>query len=89
MAWPDWSVSARIDTRDQWETVWRAVQQHETQLAIYRQLGALTPEHHAALWGTQTFYRALSHVNGGRDVETDLFAGIPIVATHPALEPRA
>src|SRR5215207_9687517 len=69
-AWPDWSVSARIDTRDQWETVWRAVQRHETQLAVYRQLGELTPEYHEALWGAQTFYRALSVVSGGRAVET-------------------
>jgi LmbE family N-acetylglucosaminyl deacetylase len=76
VAWPDWSVTARLDTRDQWETVWRAVQRHETQLAVYRQLGELTPEHHEALWGAATFYRALSLVNGGRDVETDLFAGI-------------
>ena len=76
VAWPDWSVSARLDTGDQWETVWRAVQRHETQLAVYRQLGELTPEHHAALWGTQTFYRAASLVNGGRALETDLFAGV-------------
>lgn len=74
--WPDWSISARIDTRDQWETVWRAVRCHETQLAIYARLGELTPEHHEALWGAQTFYRALSLVNGGREPETDLFAGV-------------
>jgi LmbE family N-acetylglucosaminyl deacetylase len=75
-AWPDWAISARVDTRDQWETVWRAVRCHETQLAVYGQLGELTPEHHAALWGAQTFYRAASLVNGGRERETDLFAGI-------------
>jgi LmbE family N-acetylglucosaminyl deacetylase len=74
--WPDWAVSARIDTRDQWETVWRAVQCHRTQLAVYGTLDQLTPEHHAALWGAETFYRALSLVNGGREPETDLFAGI-------------
>ena len=75
--WPEWSISARIDTRDQWETVWRAVRRHETQLAVYGQLGELTAEHHAAIWGTQTFYRAASLVNGGRAQETDLFDGIP------------
>lgn len=74
--WPDWSVSARIDTRREWETVWRAVRCHRTQLAIYERLGELTEEHHAALWGSQTFYRALSLVNGGREPETDLFAGL-------------
>jgi LmbE family N-acetylglucosaminyl deacetylase len=74
--WPDWAISARIDTSAQWETVWRAVQRHETQLAIYATLGDHTPEHHAGIWGTQTFYRALSLVNGGREPETDLFAGL-------------
>jgi LmbE family N-acetylglucosaminyl deacetylase len=76
VSWPDWAISAQIDTRDQWETVWRAVRRHETQLAVYQQLGELTAEHHEALWGSQTFYRALSLVNGGREKETDLFAGI-------------
>jgi LmbE family N-acetylglucosaminyl deacetylase len=76
LAWPDWAVSARIDTRDQREVVWRAVRQHETQLAVYAGLDALTPEHHEALWGVGTFYRASSLVNGGREPETDLFAGI-------------
>lgn len=70
------AVSARIDTREQWATVWRAVQRHATQLAIYRELGQLTPEHHEALWGTETFHRVLSLVNGGREVETDLFSGL-------------
>jgi LmbE family N-acetylglucosaminyl deacetylase len=76
VAWPDWAISTRIDTRDQWETVWRAVRCHQTQLAVYGRLGELTDEHHAALWGSQTFYRAFSLVNGGRERETDLFAGI-------------
>lgn len=74
--WPDWAITTRVDTRDHWDTVWRAVQCHRTQLAIYETLGELTPAHHAALWGSNTFYRALSRVNGGRDTETDLFAGV-------------
>lgn len=85
IAWPPWSISARVDTRAQWPTVWGAVQRHAVQLAIYRQLASLTPAHHEALWGTQTFYRAFSVVNGGRTVETDLFAGLPVDA-HPYLE---
>lgn len=74
--WPDWSITTRLDTRRVWETVWRAVQRHETQLAIYARLGELAPEHHQELWGTQTFYRVFSTVNGGRAPETDLFAGL-------------
>ena len=74
--WPPWSLTTRIDTDDHWETVWAAVQCHETQMAIYGPLAELTPEHHRGLWGNQTFYRALSTVNGGREIETDLFEGI-------------
>jgi hypothetical protein len=31
---------------------------------------------HEALWGSQTYYRVFSTVNGGRQLETDLFAGV-------------
>jgi len=74
--WPEWSVTTRIDTSEQWETVWRAVQCHQSQLAGYRRLGELPSEMHEALWGTQTLYRVFSLVNGGREVEDDLFAGL-------------
>jgi hypothetical protein len=39
-------------------------------------LRALPDEHHRNLWGAQTFYRAFSLVNGGREVERDLFEGL-------------
>jgi LmbE family N-acetylglucosaminyl deacetylase len=74
--WPDWAITTRVDTREYWETVWRAVSCHQTQIASYARLGQLSPEHHEALWGTQEFYRAFSSVNGGRIPETDLFAGL-------------
>jgi LmbE family N-acetylglucosaminyl deacetylase len=74
--WPDWAVTTVIDTRDAWPTVWRAVSCHETQIAGYQRLKDLSPDHHAALWGRQNFYRAFSRVNGGRERETDLFAGL-------------
>ena len=73
---PEWSVTARIDTSAVWPTVWRAVQCHRTQMSIYKNLEALPPEHHRALWGTQEFYRAFSLVNGGRAHESDLFEGL-------------
>ena len=76
VAWPEWSMSARIDSRREWETVWRAVRCHATQLAGYARLGQLTAEEHEALWGSSTFYRAVSTVNGGRGCETDLFDGV-------------
>jgi hypothetical protein len=45
-------------------------------MAIYGPLGELSEEHHRGLWGAQEFYRAMSLVNGGRERETDLFAGL-------------
>ena len=74
--WPDWAVTTRIDTRDHWPTVWRAVRCHRSQLSVYEGLERLSPGHHQALWGSQEFYRAYSLVNGGRTLETDLFEGL-------------
>ena len=75
-AWPAWAVSAEVDTREHWKTAWRAVRCHESQIAAYAGLDDLTREQHEALWGTGTFYRVFSRVNGGRALETDLFAGV-------------
>jgi LmbE family N-acetylglucosaminyl deacetylase len=74
--WPDWAITTVIDTEAWWPTIWQAVSCHHSQVAAYERLGTLTPEHHRALWGTQSFYRALSLVNGGRQRESDLFEGV-------------
>ena len=74
--WPDWSITTVIDTRAVWETVWRAVSCHATQMGIFATLRDLSPELHQALWGVQSYYRVLSTVNGGREREADLFEGL-------------
>jgi LmbE family N-acetylglucosaminyl deacetylase len=74
--WPDWEITTVIDTAECWSTVWRAVRCHESQMAIYGPLGELSEEHHRGLWGSQELYRAMSLVNGGRERERDLFAGL-------------
>jgi LmbE family N-acetylglucosaminyl deacetylase len=74
--WPDWALTTRIDTAQHWPQVWRAVQCHESQMVAYEALGSLPPELHRELWGVQHYYRAVSLVNGGRALETDLFAGL-------------
>jgi LmbE family N-acetylglucosaminyl deacetylase len=74
--WPDWAITTVIDTGDHWPTVWRAVSCHESQLAAYERLRDVSADHHRALWGRQSFYRAFSLVNGGRVRETDLFEGV-------------
>lgn len=74
--WPEWAVTTRIDTGDAWRTAWRAIRRHETQMAIYSNLGRLSDEELARIWRRKGFYRAFSLVNGGRALETDLFAGL-------------
>jgi LmbE family N-acetylglucosaminyl deacetylase len=73
---PEWGITTRIDTSAVWPSVWRAVQCHQTQMNIYKNLEALPAEHHRASWGVQEFYRAFSLVNGGRARESDLFEGL-------------
>lgn len=75
-AWPEWAITTRIDTEAYWPQVWQAVACHQTQLPGYQMLKDLPDDYHQALWGAQNFYRAFSLVNGGREVETDLFAGL-------------
>jgi LmbE family N-acetylglucosaminyl deacetylase len=74
--WPDWLPTTRVDARAHWRTVWRAVQQHRTQLAIYEGLEQLSAAQHEVMWGQQDLYRVYSLVNGGRAVEDDVFAGV-------------
>ena len=76
LPWPDWMLSCVIDTHAHWEQVWRAVCCHQSQVTAYERLQHLSPASHEGLWGWQSFYRALSRVNGGRTRETDLFEGL-------------
>jgi LmbE family N-acetylglucosaminyl deacetylase len=75
-AWPDWSITTKVDARDVWRHVWRAVQCHTTQMSIYKNVASLTEDDQKVIWGTGEFYRVFSAVNGGRNQETDLFEGL-------------
>jgi len=74
--WPDWAITTVIDTRSFSSTAWKAISCHESQVTGYERLKHLSPDHHEALWGWQSYYRAFSTVSGGRGRETDLFEGI-------------
>ncbi len=74
--WPDWEVTTVIDTLAHWQTAWRAVSCHASQMSIYDKLRDLPPELHGKLWGKQHYFRAFSLVNGGRVREHDLFEGL-------------
>ena len=70
-------VTTRIEMAEYCQTVWRAIQCHQSQLAS---LGAMAEMHEdaavAVLAMQGTFYRAFSLVNGGRNLEKDFFEGI-------------
>ena len=77
VAWKEWMVTTGIDMADYCHTAWRAIQCHQSQLPS---LGLLAEMHEDAgvvvLAMQGTFYRAFSLVNGGREIEKDLFEGI-------------
>jgi LmbE family N-acetylglucosaminyl deacetylase len=74
--WEDWAITTRIDTARYWRQVWQAAACHRSQLPEYDRLSQLPEEVFLKFWGCQTYYRALSLVNGGRQVEHDLFEGV-------------
>ena len=77
IAWKEWMITTRINMAEHCQTVLRAIRCHESQLPS---LGALAEAHEDAVTAVLamqgTFYRAFSLVNGGREVESDLFTGI-------------
>lgn len=73
--WPEWALTARVDAREYWPVVWRALQEHRTQIAIYRRLDELDDDERAALWGEQNFVRALTTVPAPAR-ERDLLEGL-------------
>jgi len=78
VGWLDWMITTRIDAGEYWKTALKAIQCHKSQLqGDMSQLHLLPAEVHRQLWGNGCFYRAFSLVNNGRQVERDLFAGIP------------
>jgi LmbE family N-acetylglucosaminyl deacetylase len=75
-AWPDWAITTRLDTSAYWRQVLAAAYCHQSQLADLTFLPELSENEVAILFGHRSFIRAASLVNGGRAVETDLFAGL-------------
>ncbi len=74
--WPEWALTTVVDTRASGPAVWRAVACHASQVAAYAALQTLAPPERDALWGSLSFYRVYSLVNGGRRRESDLFEGL-------------
>ena len=76
-AWPDWSITTRVDASAFWEAGVEAMACHETQVGeMISGIRRLPKTHDPRIWTVQTFYRVFSLVNGGRKIETDFFEGI-------------
>lgn len=76
IGWEDWAITTKIEASSHFDTVWGAIQCHQSQLPGYGPLLDLPRETLLKIWGTGSFVRIFSLVNGGRDVEDDLFAGL-------------
>ena len=79
VAWKDWMITTRIDMADTaaCHAAWRAIQCHQSQLPILGSLAEMHADAAVAVLAMQgTFYRALSLVNAGREVENDLLEGL-------------
>jgi len=75
--WPGWAASARIDATAYWETGLQAMACHQSQVAdFWDRLNEIPGRYGKQVWAVQPFYRAFSLVNGGSQVEDDLFAGL-------------
>ena len=73
--WEEWAITTRIDAAAHWQIALAAINCHQSQVAQY-ELDKLADDQHRRIWGQGTFYRALSLINGGRRVESDLFEGL-------------
>jgi LmbE family N-acetylglucosaminyl deacetylase len=76
VGWQDWQITTRIDTESFLEKVHRAIHCHKSQLPGYGPFAEMSASELGIFYRTATFYRAFSLVNGGRQVETDLFEGL-------------
>ena len=75
--WKSWMITTRVEVAEHCHTAWRAIQCHQTQLPTLGQLADMHEDAAAAVLAMQgTFYRAFSLVNGGRNMEQDLFEGL-------------
>jgi len=83
--WVNWVITTRVDTTAYWSDVWQAVRCHQTQIPAASILDSIPESVHEQLWGPQEFYRAFSLVNGGRQEEHDLFAGLRTFVRSPLL----
>ncbi len=76
IGWEDWQITTRLDNTKYMDKVQKAIQCHKSQLPGYGPISEWSLEELSRVFGVGSFYRAYSLVNGGRNVETDLFEGL-------------
>ena len=76
VGWQDWQITTRLDNTSYMEKVRDAIHCHQSQLAGFGDMAEWPIDKLSKVFGTGTFYRAYSFVNGGRTLETDLFEGL-------------
>jgi len=77
ITWKEWMITTGIEMAEHCHAAWRAIQCHQSQLPTLVELADMHEDAATAVLAMQgTFYRVFSLVNGGREVESDLFAGI-------------
>ena len=76
VGWDDWQITTRLDNNKFIDRVQKAMLCHKSQIPGYHPIDQWSLPELARIFGTGHFYRAFSLVNGGRNVETDLFEGI-------------
>ena len=76
VGWADWQITTRLDNHKYLDNVQKAMLCHKSQIPGYHPIDQWSVAELAKIFGTGHFYRAFSLVNGGRDVETDLFEGL-------------
>jgi LmbE family N-acetylglucosaminyl deacetylase len=74
--WEDWQITTVLDNKKYMDRVQKAIQCHKSQLPGYGPIGEWSVAELIKVFGIGHFYRAFSLVNGGRNVESDLFEGL-------------
>ncbi len=76
VGWEDWQITTRLDNAKYMDKVQQAIRCHKSQLPGYGPIAEWSLDELTKIFGVGTFYRAYSLVNGGRNVEADLFEGL-------------
>jgi LmbE family N-acetylglucosaminyl deacetylase len=76
VTWPDWAVSAKVNTAGFWVNITSAVREHRSQIGDVALIDRLSRAGQERLWAAQHFYRAFSTVSPAGVTEIDLFGGL-------------